>query len=149
VKISELKVGYKVISYDEIKNRFVENTIDRVIVHDGIQSPRHDFDQYPLLDVTINTNGIEKRTKVTANHLYFSPDKKEYQYIGEFSIGDKVTSIDGIGYVVSKKPISLAPTVYNLHMKNQPNNYLVNGVVVHNEKAEACTGCVGASCSVF
>lgn len=34
-------------------------------------------------------------------------------------------------------------------MVNKPNNYLVNGVVVHNEKAEACTGCTGPTCNTI
>ncbi len=139
-------MGYKVISYDEVKNKFIENTIDKIIIHDGIQDLRHDFDQFPLLDVVIRTNGIELKTKVTANHLYFSPDVREYKNISDFNIGDTIQSIDGIGYIVSKTESVLRPTVYNLHMKNSPNNYLVNGVVVHNEKAESCDPCMGASC---
>lgn len=150
IKISDIKVGYKVISYDESKNKFIENIVDKVIIHDGIQSRVNDFDQFPLLDVVIVTNGVQTKTKVTANHLYFSPKDQEYKYIRDFQIGDQVQSIDGIGYIVAKTKLNLRPTVYNLHMRQSPNNYLVNGIVVHNAKAyNPCPGCVGPSCTLM
>ncbi len=149
IKISELKVWDKIISYDEIQNKFIENIIDKIIIHDGISSPLNDFEKYPLLSLVVETGGKKKTTKVTSNHLYFSPESWKYKHIGEFVIGEKVQSIDGIGFIISKTKLNLQPTVYNLHMKNSPNNYLVNGVVVHNEKAEACTGCIGPTCNAI
>lgn len=91
-------------------------------------------------------NGVKKQTQVTANHLYYSPDEDIYKEIKNFIYGERIRSIDGIGNVVSIMKLSDTPVVYNLHMVNKPNNYLVNGVVVHNEKAESCAGCTGASC---
>jgi hypothetical protein len=110
-----------------------------VIIHDGKNNSLNDFDLYPLIQLTTRVNGMIKITKVTDNHLYFSPDEKIYKEIKEFQYGERIQSIDGIGYVVGKIKLLSTPTVYNLHMVNAPNNYLVNGVVVHNEKAESCT----------
>ncbi len=148
-KISELKVWDKIISYDETQNKFIENIIDKIIIHDGISSPLNDFEKYPLLSLVVETAGKKKTTKVTSNHLYFSPESWKYKYIDDFSIGEKVQSIDGIWYIISKTRLDSQPIVYNLHMKNSPNNYLVNGVVVHNEKAEACSGCIGPTCNAI
>lgn len=134
------------MSYNESTKQFVENTIDKVIVHDGKQNPMHDFAKNPLLRLTTQVIGIQKQTQVTANHLYYSPDEGIYKEIKDFRYGERIQSIDGIGYVVSILQLSDTPVVYNLHMANMPNNYLVNGVVVHNEKATACTGCTGSTC---
>lgn len=78
------------MSYDEINNKFVENTIEKIIIHDGIDYPKNDFNEFPLLQLTTNLNGKESITKVTANHPYFNPTTKSYQLIGEFADGDKI-----------------------------------------------------------
>lgn len=144
--ISSLKAGDTVISYDESSQKFVENTIDRVIIHDGENAPLHDFETHPLILLTTEVNWVKKDTKVTTNHLYFSPDENKYKEVGTFLDGDRIQTVNGIWTIVSRKVIDSVPVVYNLHMVAAPNNYLVNDVVVHNEKAEACTACAWPTC---
>jgi hypothetical protein len=145
IKISELKVGDIVISYDEDLSIFVENEIDQVLIHDGINRPVNDFETFPILELITEVNGIQSTTKVTANHLYFSVKSQSYLPIGNFNIGDEIQSINGIGKIISKNKIDMQAIVYNLHMKSAPNNYLVNDVVVHNEKASIDTSLCGGS----
>jgi len=145
MEISKLKAGDKVISYDEKNNLFVENEIDKVIIHDGINNPVNDFTLYPMINLEIEVNGKNIFTKVTSNHLYYSYNEKRYKFISEFKINESVKSLYGIGKIVSKTKLNQTPVVYNLHMKNEPNNYLVNGIVVHNEKAQACDLCTGST----
>ncbi|NQZ84353.1 MAG: hypothetical protein HRU03_01425 [Nanoarchaeales archaeon] len=134
IEISKIKVGDIIISYDEKTNTFVENEVDQLLVHDGNTRPVNNFEKDPILELVIETNGIEKITKVTANHLYLDLENKKYKQIRKFNIGDKLTSINGVGIIKSMNKLDLIAIVYNLHMKNKPNNYLVNGIVVHNEK---------------
>lgn len=73
-------------------------------------------------------------TKVTINHYYLNPESGYYEQIGNFEIGDYVRTVDGVGIIQSITILKEKPIVYNLHMEEGPNNYIVDGVVVHNQK---------------
>lgn len=142
VEIGKLEKGTTVVSYDESTDKFKTSTIEKILIHDGINLPMHDYKKYALIDLAVDTNGDIVTTKVTENHLYYHLAEKKYKQIGEFIIGDKVRTINGVGTVKSKVELIGATSpeedrntvVYNLHMEEDPHNYLVNGVVVHNIK---------------
>ena len=139
-QISQVTVGMKVISYDEEKETFVTSVVGDVIVHTKENNPA-DFSRTPLLKVTTKIGSETKETLVTSNHPYFNPSTKTYKEIGEFKVGDILTSREGdtvisaIETVIdgsSKYPKQFV-VVYSLHMSKGPANYLVNDIVVHNK----------------
>lgn len=141
VPISSINAGDVVVSYDEASDQFVTSIVGHVLVHDGVQEPVHDFSSHPLLAVTVSDDMGTSTTKVTANHPYYDPVSNTYRPISEFQLGDAVRTTAGVGTIVSLEPSPLSgaggedPTiVYNLHMQAGPQNFVVNGVVVHNVK---------------
>jgi intein/homing endonuclease len=64
--------------------------------------------------------------------LYYSVTDDKYKQIREFNIGDKLKSLTNIRHI--KFMSKLDVVVYNLHLIEEPNNYIVNGIVVHNAK---------------
>ena len=137
--ISGIKAGDRVISYNETANRFVTSVVGRVYVHDGVHDPVHDFDSYPLLSLVVSDSGTLTETEVTANHPYYDPDSSTYRPISTFAPGERVRTVSGVSTVLSLEPasrkiVASRPVVYNLHMESGPQNFVVNGAVVHNTK---------------
>ena len=100
--ISQIRMGDRVVSYDETVNAFTVSTVGRVIVHDGRIDPLNDFAKAPLIELVVDMNGKKIATKVTENHPYFDPIAKTYKSIGYFDIGDLVKMQNGDGTIVSK-----------------------------------------------
>ena len=142
VKISDVKQGEIVISYDEKLDKFTTSTVGLALAHDGIHFVNHRFEKYSLIEVGIEINGELFLTNVTENHRYYDFNDKRYKSIGEFNIGDTVKTVNGAGVVKSQKVLidknssqeDRNTITYNLHMKEAPYNYVVNGAVVHNVK---------------
>ena len=144
IEINNINANDKIISYDEKADAFITSTVGEVIVHDGKLNNFANFIRYPLVNLSINVNGKLYETKVTDNHPYLDAVEGGYKQLGEFKIGDKIKTIDGDGIIVSKEvlidvnsPAEMHnEVVYNLHMKEGPHNYVVNGAVVHNKEGD-------------
>ena len=144
VPIKNIKVGDIVISFDENSQEFTNSVVGEIIVHDGIQNPINNYERDNLIELIVDVNGVETRTEVTDNHLYYNPKAGNYKQIGDFNVGDEVLSINGIGIIKSMNVLidensseeKQKTIVYNLHMKSGPANYLVDGIIVHNIKLE-------------
>lgn len=135
-------IGDTVVSYDEARDQFTKSVVGKVIIHDGRSYAMNDYTKDPLIKLSINMNEKIVATEVTENHPYFDPLSKSYKQIREFKIGDVIKTIEGNGIIVGKEILidknssrkKQSTTVYNLMMAEGPNNYIVNGAVVHNDK---------------
>lgn len=138
--ISALAVGDKVVSFSEEQDSFTVSTIGQVVVHDGKQAAIHAFNRHPLIELVVESGGQTETSLVTLNHPYFDPVENAYKQLDRFNVGDLVRTTLGTGRIVSMTSVIDQSTpakaqnsvVYNLHMAEGPNNFLVNGVVVHN-----------------
>jgi hypothetical protein len=78
---------------------------------------------------------------VTQEHPFWNPTIQSYEKIKYFNVGDKVLSIKNsiskILAITSITPLTLydGQPVYNLHVDGEFNNYLANGILVHNKYA--------------
>jgi len=144
VAIQDIQVGDLVVSYDEAFNEFTTSVVGEIIIHDGGHENINNYSKANLLEVIVAVGDTDTRTEVTDNHLYFSPDENIYKPIGTFEIGESVLSFDGRGVIKSKtvlidgtsSAIEQQTVVYNIHMSSGPANYLVDGIVVHNNKGD-------------
>lgn len=141
LEIKDVAIGSKVVSYDEEKDRFTSSIVEKIIVHDGKISNMNNFIKHSLIKISVDINGKIFYTKVTDNHPYLDVTNKKFKPLKDFKVGDKIKTIDGEGVIISKDALidSSSPPemqkeiVYNLHMKEGPHNYIVNGAVVHNK----------------
>ncbi|MEI7426303.1 MAG: Hint domain-containing protein [Candidatus Moraniibacteriota bacterium] len=141
VEISQIKDGDIIVAYDEESDIFITSIVEHVIIHDGVNSFKHDFRKDALIELKIEIEGDINYSKVTENHPYYEPTTKEYKPIGKFNVGDIVKTMSGTGTILDKRIIinnessdkEKELVVYDLHMKGAPHNYLVNGIVVHNK----------------
>ena len=138
-KINEIKIGSKVISYDENTNTFTTSVVGSLIVHDGYTSFVNDFRRNPLVKLYVNINGKIVVTEVTNNHRYFDAINNTYKPLKDFKISDRIKTLEGDGIIVGFSNIidenssgEDMEIVYNLEMKEGPPNYVINGAVVHN-----------------
>ncbi len=134
VAIADLKVGDKVVSYDEATGAFGLSTIEKVVIHNKETGDEHDFINHPLMKITAD-NGQE--LIVTSNHPILDATLKTYRSVAEFVIGDKLMTKDGEVAIAAIEKLDEtqyeSQTVYNLTLTDGPHTYMVDKVVVHNK----------------
>lgn len=125
--IENINAGEKVYSYSD-DGKLVETNVKSLLIHDYVKAG----DKSVKLELSNS-----KVLFVTSNHAFYSPVEKSYKQLKKFNIGD-----DLLYYNVTKKEfenvqiskITELPSfsrVYNLTL-DAPNNYLAEGIVVHN-----------------
>jgi len=128
IRISELREGDEVLSYDNDKNQFVISTIEKLLIHENTTI------WYYIIKTehsSVKVNGIHR--------FYIGNDS--YKKIEELNIGETIY-IDLNGKltpekILSKERVNLSNpiTVYNLELnKDGPRNYFANRYLVHNMK---------------
>lgn len=126
--IETIKSGDKVYSYAG-DGKLIETNVKALLIHN--ESKRNDSVRLELSN--------NKVLFVTTNHAFYSPEDLDYKAIGLFNIGDKVLYFNNTKNVFEEVKIKsmtvLASfnTSYNLAL-DSPNNYLAEGVVVHNDR---------------
>lgn len=127
VKIKDVKIEDKIISFDLNTNKFVESNIDKIIVHP------QSVNWYYLIK-TANS-----QVKATGIHPFYVGNR-EYKQADELKIGEVIyTNVNGKlvqEEILSKEKIELPNliTVYNLELEeNSPRNYFANNYLVHNK----------------
>lgn len=146
VAISEIKVGDKVVSYDETTGAFGFSIVEKVLRHNTETGDVHDFATHPLVKI-ICDNG--KELIVTSNHPIFDAATKVYRPVEDFAIGDKLMTREGEVAIVSKEKLDeqeyLADddkkTVYNLSLTDGPPTYIAEDILVHNKGNEGPSTC--------
>jgi len=129
--IETIKSGEKVYSYSD-DGKLVETNVKSLLIHDYVNAG----DKSVKLELSNNIVLF-----VTSNHAFYSPTEKKYKQLKTFNIGD-----DLLYYHVTKNAfenvqiskITELPSfskVYNLAL-DKPNNYLAEGIVVHNREKE-------------
>ncbi len=126
--IETIKSGEKVYSYSN-DGKLVETNVKSLLIHDYV----NEGDKSVKLELSNN-----KVLFVTTNHAFYSPTQKAYRQLKTLNIGDdllyyNVTTKAFENVQISK--ITELPSfskVYNLAL-DTPNNYLAEGVVVHND----------------
>jgi len=83
--------------------------------------------------INLRIKGQKEPTTVTANHRYWSADRKEFVEAGHIEPGEQVSTLAGLKQVVSITPRAGNETVYNLEVQGE-HVYLVGslGTLVHN-----------------
>ncbi|MCX6749728.1 MAG: Hint domain-containing protein [Candidatus Pacearchaeota archaeon] len=127
--IEELNIGDEVYSLNPLTNGFLKkNIIDK-----------YEIPAKNTLNITFSdkTNLI-----VTQEHPFWNPTTKSYKKIKDFKVGDKVLSFKNTNsakelIITSIEPIPSyeGKPVYNLRVDGEFNNYLANGILVHNKYA--------------
>lgn len=122
--IEEIKKGDIVYSYDLKSKKLVENTVVKPVAHKNFKDPA------VVLSLSDGT-----KVDVTTNHPFYSPKHKQFKFLRDLKVGDKV-----LLYKDSFKEVAIESIVkqdffdveYNLHLKNKQHNYFANGILVHN-----------------
>ncbi|HOW29838.1 MAG TPA: polymorphic toxin-type HINT domain-containing protein [archaeon] len=124
--IESIKQGDLVYSLDEKTNKIVLTKVNKLLVHDTISFA-------PTIKLKLNNN-VE--LIVTTNHAFYDPIAKGYKQLRFFTIGDKLLYYNGtknteVEITSMEKQDDLLVS-YNLSLE-YPNNYFVNGILVHND----------------
>ncbi len=135
-EIKDISQGDIVASYDTETNQFVSSSVEKLVIHDGIENPLNDFSEYPLISLRVLARGKIINLKVTANHPFYNPASREFKQIKDFKMLDRLKTIYGNGIIIGKKELAAEEhtVVYNLEISQGPKNYLANGIIVHNIK---------------
>lgn len=133
-KIKDIKEGDLVYSFDVENNKLVTDTVEKVLIHDGINANFNDYSLYPLMEIE-TSNHI--KLKVTANHPFYYPKLDTWVNVLYIPIGEEILYLDNFGKyskvkLVSKKILSDNSAVLYNFETNKYHNYLVNGILVHN-----------------
>jgi len=140
VPIESIKVWDVVVSYDTDANKRTTSVVGEVVVHNWIESYLNDYDEHPLVKAIFITPTWFKETKVTLNHPYYDPIADDYKQLRYFNSWDNVSLWEENWILLSfeilidnTSSLELKQTVvHNLHMKEGPSNYFVDGILVHN-----------------
>ena len=125
--IEELNTNDVVYSLKD--NKLVETKVNALLVH-GFERA---LDPSVKLELS---NG--KTLFVTLNHAMYSPKEKSYKQLRYFNLGDSLLYYNETAKTFEEvmiRNITELPdfaVVYNLALES-PNNYLVEGIVVHND----------------
>lgn len=122
VNIELLKPGDSVIDGDE-KINIIEKVFEHIKPED--KALRITFD-----------NG--KQLKVTVSHPIKTPIN--YVYAGDLNIGDQVVTTNGLTKIVQIEDLGLFEVDYSLHLKDEPHNHYVEGILVHNAESDGNKG---------
>jgi hypothetical protein len=131
--IEKLAQGDEVFSVDTATYQRVPKKV--VAVH------QHVTDK--ILQIGLS-NGTS--VQVTPEHPFFDPQKGRYRPIGSFRVGDKVVMVsEGDKFkteevkIVSKKMLREKNTpVYNITVEKPFENYIAEGIIVHNKPPATC-----------
>jgi len=124
--IETIKAGDIVYSIDENTNSLVETRVIKPLIH-------KDFND-PAVRLKLSNN-IE--IDVTLNHAFYNPDADDYKQLKDFKVSDKLlyfnTEKNKVETVKILDMVSIGyfDLEYNLELE-KPNNYLVEGILVHN-----------------
>ena len=138
--IETIRSGDYVYAYDDKTDKLVLTRVNSLLVHNTIADS-------PTVKLMLS-NG--KNLTVTTNHAFYDPIAKAYKQLKYFTIGDKlayvvdgkITTVD----IVSLTKLKDLETSYNLSLE-YPNNYLVDGIIVHNDyKHDATTPAEDGGC---
>ncbi len=127
--IETIKGGDKVYSYSD-SGKLVETNVKALLIHNELR----EGDDSVKLELSNN-----KVLFVTTNHAFYSPDDLDYKALRKFNIGDNLLYFNNITNTFEKVKITnitiLPPfnISYNLAI-DSPNNYLAEGIVVHNDR---------------
>lgn len=114
--IQKVRVGDKVIAFDEVTKQLRADTVKKTF--------RHKTNEYLI---------INKDLKVTSNHPVYSNGK--WVEIGSLKVGDQLLNSDGKSVAITSiTRVSHKTRVYNLKV-NPYHTYIAGGIVVHNKLA--------------
>lgn len=128
--IESIKAGEKVYSYSD-DHKLVETEVKKLLIHEDNQ-----IDNSVKLELS---NG--KVLFVTTNHAFYSPTEEIYKQLHTFNIGDSLLYYNTIEnkfenvQIINITKVPSFTIFYNLSL-DQPNNYLAEGIVVHNDKKD-------------
>ncbi len=127
--IETIKSGDKVYSYSD-DGKLIETNVKALLIHNELRKG----DDSVKLELSNN-----KTLFVTTNHAFYSPDDLDYKALRNFNIGDNLLYFNELTNTfenVKITKITILPpfnTSYNLAI-DSPNNYLAEGIVVHNDR---------------
>jgi intein/homing endonuclease len=126
VAIEDLKEGDSVYSVDPKTNQRITAVVSKA--HARVSSGS--------MNVTFS-NG--RSLRVTDEHPFYSPESGDYKRIGDFREGDELLWFEpGAEEPVEITIRAIRPddadvTVYNITVEGDLQNYLADGVLVHNK----------------
>ncbi|MBM3251820.1 MAG: prepilin-type N-terminal cleavage/methylation domain-containing protein [Candidatus Omnitrophica bacterium] len=113
--IEQIKVGDKVIAFDQDTEKFKEDKVTELF--------HHKVNKYLI---------INDKIKVTNNHLVYSAGK--WIEIGKLKVGDKLLNAEGKPEAITSiEKVSGDVFVYNFEL-NPYHAYVAGGIVAHNKK---------------
>ncbi len=119
-EIENVKVGDKIFSYDLTLRRTVINTVEKIFIHNNINS-------YLV---------INKKIRVTPEHFFWLENKNAWIKAAQLKKEDLL--LTDLGNTVKVSSIETIDgvnvTVYNLHTEEEQHNYFAEGILVHNWK---------------
>ena len=91
-------------------------------------------DSQAIIEITVDRTPIPLRG--TANHPFWSVDRKEYVQAGQLRIGESLLTADGVtASVVTTSVTNEAEVVYNIEVQGEHAYYVgPSGILVHNAK---------------
>ena len=134
--INKLKVGDRVLSYNEKTGKNEYQNITNVLVFENKSEV--------LYTLTIDDGNT---IKATEDHRFYTYRDDKYQFIAikKLHIGDVVQYADGTHHkIINITNVPIKETVYNLTIDNNHNFYVgKNGILTHNMGQGQCTGTCG------
>lgn len=129
IEIQKLSVGDEVLSWDTGAKKYVRNEITQI---------HHITDQ--IIGELHSTESI-KPIEVTPSHRFYTPETDEYRPISEVPPGTPLLGFNPINACkkifsskTSYRKLNSLRDVFNLSLKKNPRNFIVEGVLVHNVK---------------
>lgn len=146
-KIGNILPGDVIASYDNETNKFTTSIVGKLIIHDGKDSYMNNFSAFPLIRLSVIAGNKLIILEVTKNHPFYDPVNKEFKQLWKFSMGDKLETIYGRGIIFGEKTLidktsstsEKSTIVYNLEISKGPQDYMPEGVVVHNSAGQKNT----------
>ena len=140
ISIEKLSVGDDIFSIDTVQKRLIPKKVTAVHQH--------------IVDSTLQLRFANGQSlQVTAEHPFFDPRSNGYRPIGEFAVGAQVALVRANGGLQAKtdeleiaaKDVSArkGTSVYNVTVGQPFENYLAEGIIVHNKPASYCGSCAG------
>jgi hypothetical protein len=118
--IEDLKVGQPVLAFDHTKNAVIIAKVTKTFKHPG----------KPYGELLMSNNA---KLSVTAEHPFYSVEKKKYVEAEKLETGETLRLIDGTTVTVtSYRPNTGTADVFNIQVDGL-KNYFAGKVLVHNK----------------
>ncbi len=126
VAIASIGNGDEIISWDIDRKRQIINRVKSIQII-----------QNRIFGRLCNLSPTGKAIETTSDHPFYSADAKNYVAIGDMAPTDRLIKVDGCeASLVFRGAFDLSAgtgTVFHIGLELPPNNFIVEGILVHNK----------------